>query len=799
MLSLRGSCRVVSLLALLASCGDSDGSGTSWTVRVLHESAPAADEAATVFSDELDSLDGWMVLVPGAKGAMKVVPAASRVRPGGLVHEAGRVVLPAGVALMRRVDIEQSREHAFTVRMRGTVAQAGDHCPNLFFLKATTPSGASFFDSPLPRREELAALAEELRDGAAGTSAVWRDPVDEQSFAQARWLGWTSAEVAGGSSRMLVIAALDRPLEVDRVQLTMTPRLNRGSDSGTEVATASDGVVIERVKLGGDARMSAVVPAGRRLSVPLEVPPGAVDLALGVGPDPAAAALAGPGGSRWRVAVQPGDRTLGEGSLTPPGDGQPARFTDQLLAWPQGVHGAVTLEFSAEVGRGVIFGQPILRGPEPPAARPETPSLLLVSIDTLRADHLGFMGYPRPTSPYLDELARSGIVFTDVSAVSSYTLPTHASLFTGVFPPRHLALDTSDRLNTARMPTLAMRLASAGYATAGFTGGGFLSMDYGFADGFDSYSMVDPVSVSREGLGAVADWIAQQGRRPWFAFVHTYATHEYDPPAEDLALFERAPPDPGFVLRDLLNEHRDLHALPPTPAELDRLTDLYDACIHHVDRSLRALIEPLRERGLLDDACIVVTSDHGEEFFEHGHLRHRGSLYEELLRVPLLIVPPRLAQGRRVAAAVSQVDILPTLAELLHLPAPAELDGHSLAAAAGGEAPSGAPTALYSQLDRSYQARAALRCGPWKLVRTDRHDAGDPPSADGWELFDLEHDPHELHDLAVEGRVEFDLIRRRLDEVEAAMHEHPGVRTRLEPDAELLRSLSALGYVETSR
>src|SRR4029453_7506683 len=99
---------------------------------------------------------------------------------------------------------------------------------------------------------------------------------------------------------------------------------------------------------------------------------------------------------------------------------------DRLLPWPQRVQGAVTLEFAAEGSARVIFAQPIVRGPEPPQA----PSLLLVSIDTLRADHLGFMGYPRPTSPYLDELAKTGTVFTDVTAVSSYTLPTHASLFT---------------------------------------------------------------------------------------------------------------------------------------------------------------------------------------------------------------------------------------------------------------------------------------------------------------------------------------------------------------------------------
>jgi len=251
-------------------------------------------------------------------------------------------------------------------------------------------------------------------------------------------------------------------------------------------------------------------------------------------------------------------------------------------------------------------------------------------------------------------------------------------------------------------------------------------------------------------------------------------------------------------LLDLLDQ-RDLHALPPTRAELDRLADLYDACIHHVDRSLRATIEPLRARGLLDDTCIVVTSDHGEEFFEHGHLRHRGSLYQELLRVPLLIVPPQGAGGRRVEAAVSQVDVLPTLADLLHLPVPAELDGHSLAAAARGQALSGEPTALYSQLDRSSHARAALRSGPWKLVRTDRHGDDDPPSADRWELFDLGHDPQELHDLAVEGVVELDRLRVQLDDAEDAMHAHSGARTSFEPDEELRRSLSALGYVEARR
>jgi arylsulfatase A-like enzyme len=823
---LPSACGALFLFALLADCGQPSAaaptkadpasvsrSTAGFPLRVLESKARPPGEEHTLLVDEMDEPGEWLLVVTGADGKLHLMSAADEVRAGRLPWSEGHVKLAPGCALLRRATLAGTMPHSLGVLLRGPQARAGERCPNLFVLHTASASGKPLIDVEHPDPADLVSLAqafagepdpdEPRAEGSVGTGAAWGRDTTAEGFTLARWLGWLPCDRPRGAEKWIGILALEEPLEVDRVRLAVAPELHSGSDASTAVIEAVDEAVVQRTRIGGDSRLAAVVPPGRVLGLPLDVPPEAVDVVLGTCPDPAAIAALRPneqGRIRWTVRIQPGHRLLGQiDELVAPG--QALGFTDHVLPWPAGVEGHCVLEFSVAGKGAMVFGQPRVRGPE----RPDSPSLLLISIDTLRADHVSALGYERPTTPWLEELAARGCSFEDVTAVSSYTLPTHASMFTGRFPLRHLALDTFDRVNSQRTPMLAQILSEAGYHTAAFTGGGFMSGDYGFDAGFDRYSTIDPVAVA-EGMDGcrleeVSDWIRRVGQRSWFAFVHTYALHDYlaDPP--DLAGFERAPAPEGFGVYELL-DGRDVRANPPVEAEVDRLVDLYDGALHGVDRKLRDFLEPLRSAGLLEHTWVVVTSDHGEEFFEHGQLRHRSTLYQELLSVPLIIVPPPsagLPGNLRVREAVSQVDLFSTLLELLGRPVPQDVDSRSLADYVRGGRPRSAPTPLYSHLDRSIASRSMLRDGSWKLVRSD---AGDPQAdspADACELFDLARDAREQHDLAGSASQPLAALRARLAEVEAALRVQAGERSQFQPDAALQERLVQLGYVEAGR
>lgn len=806
----------VGLCALLADCGhapadaaSSSGSASTpgFPLRVLQQAEQPAGDHETILVDEMDSPGDWLVICDGEDGLPRLLPAAGATEQGLVRWQDGHVSLPSGTALLHRVTLADSKPHSLSALLRGPEARAGEPCRNLLLLNTVSAKGKVLIDAEYPNAYEFMRLAQtltpelvELREeGEEDVGAAWRQDGAPDAFALARWLGAVSCLPPRGPEKWIVLIAFEDPLEVDRVRLSVAPTLVFGSDASTDLPEATTDSVVQRLRIGGDSRVAAVVPPGRTLSLPLDVPPEAVDILLGTCPDPAAVAALKPGEDgriRWTVRLQPDDRLLGEIDEIISA-GRPAGFTEHVLPWPAGVHGPCVLEFSVLGKAAMVFGQPRVRGPE----RPDAPSLLLISIDTLRADHVGSYGYARPTTPFLDELAARGARFEDVTAVSSFTLPTHASMFTGLFPLRHLALDTFDRMNAQRTPTLARILSEAGFHTAAFTGGGFLSGDYGFDTGFDRYSTVDPLAVAPGAdecrLDEVADWIHRLGQRSWFAFVHTYVLHDYRAEPADLPAFERAPAPEGFDVYALLDQ-RDVKASPPTEAELGRLVDLYDGALHSVDRRLRLFLEPLRAEGLLANTWIVVTSDHGEEFLEHGQLRHRSTLYEELMRVPLLIVPPESAAlpGVRVSDSVSQVDLFATLLELLGRPVPEGLDGRSLAAYVRGGRAGGEPTPLYGHLARSIAARSMLRTGSWKYIQSDTVLE---PGREAIELFDLAHDPFERQDLEGSASEPLQALGGRLAAIEAAQRLQGGERTQFQPDDALREQLTQLGYVEAGR
>lgn len=329
---------------------------------------------------------------------------------------------------------------------------------------------------------------------------------------------------------------------------------------------------------------------------------------------------------------------------------------------------------------------------------PDGPNVLLISVDTLRADHVGAYGYARRTSPHIDRLAAEGVLFENHISSTSWTLPAHAALFTSLPDSVHGCTDT-DRPLAAGITTLAERFAAAGYDTAGFFAGPYLHPAFGLGRGFDHYenctsyaAALDDapagrwamdVEVMRRShrditnpnvLAGFTRWLHQPRRGKFFVFLHLWDVHfDFIPPPPYDTMF-----DPGYE-GSVTGEDFffDTSINPDMPArDLEHLIALYDGEIAWTDEHVGRIIAELEAVGQLDDTVIAVTSDHGTAFFEHGQKGHRNSLFDELIRVPLVIrYPPVLTGGTRVAPQTRAIDVGPTLLELAGLPAPSTLPG----------------------------------------------------------------------------------------------------------------------------
>lgn len=319
---------------------------------------------------------------------------------------------------------------------------------------------------------------------------------------------------------------------------------------------------------------------------------------------------------------------------------------------------------------------------------------ILISIDTLRADHLGAYGYARDTSPFLDSLAERGVVFERALAPIPSTLPSHASMLTGLYPKEHLAFPP-DGVIPGGVAMLAEHFQEAGYVTAGFTDGGFMSGDFGFDRGFDEWDDAperEGVPESRRletilesGLDFV-DSLAPDEK--FFLFLHTYAVHDpYDPPPEYRSRYwAGAPPEgvwqpTGPNLTRFNCGHETLSA-----EERDYFVALYDAGIRYTDETLARFFERLSRIAPVGALTVVVTSDHGEEFLEHDLLSH-AQVFHHNLHVPLVLLDPDLAP-RRVPSLARLVDVTPTLLDLAGIEPIAPMSGRSLRGAIESGSPS---------------------------------------------------------------------------------------------------------------
>jgi len=393
---------------------------------------------------------------------------------------------------------------------------------------------------------------------------------------------------------------------------------------------------------------------------------------------------------------------------------------------------------------------------------PRPPNLLLVTIDTLRADRVSAYGYGRPTTPVLDALAARGARFSNAQSASPLTGPSHATILTGHYPPVHGVRDNARFSIAAASTTLAERLGRAGYETAASVGAFPVAGAFGFARGFSTFDegfhATAQGQVAERPANEVADvavgWLSRRGAKPFLAWVHFYDPHEpYAPPA----------------------------------AERARFAHPYDGEIAFTDAQLGRLLEALRAAGVEERTLVVVLSDHGEGLGEHGESTHGLLLYESTLRVPLVIAGPGVPPGRVVEERVGTIDVLPTLLALLGLPRPEGLPGRDLRPAMSGSRLRPEPLyaeSLYGRLNCRWAPLRAWTEGGVKLV-AGRHD----------ELFDLDADAGEQGDLAAAQPERRQRLRAALDRAVAAMAPGGDRASPARLSAEQTEALRALGYV----
>jgi arylsulfatase A-like enzyme len=328
--------------------------------------------------------------------------------------------------------------------------------------------------------------------------------------------------------------------------------------------------------------------------------------------------------------------------------------------------------------------------PAPPP-RP-TRGYVLISIDTLRADHLGSYGYERPTSPFFDSLAARGTLFTEAYAQYPSTLVSHMSMFTGLLPREHGVFPPNSIL-APEVETFPQVFQRAGFRTAAFTEGGYVSGRFGFRRGFDTFHVRGRqggrqlASTFRRGVEFLAGLAPDQR---FLLFLHTYAVHTpYDAPARYRSMFWQGPRPAdavGGTSRALVDHN--LEGGPLSPQAVAHTTALYDAGIRETDEVLGRFFAELSRLRLADDVTVILTSDHGEEMQEHGRFLHT-QLYREVMRVPLLVLHPDRREPVRHAGVVQLTDLAPTLYELAALRPQGSPSGRSLAGLLGRAAAPG--------------------------------------------------------------------------------------------------------------
>jgi arylsulfatase A-like enzyme/Tfp pilus assembly protein PilF len=412
-------------------------------------------------------------------------------------------------------------------------------------------------------------------------------------------------------------------------------------------------------------------------------------------------------------------------------------------------------------------------GQLPAGVRQQDLNVLVITLDTTRADRIGAYGYAGIQTPNLDRLAREGVLFEQAASAAPLTLPAHSSLFTGRLPPEHGVRDNGGFFLDPRETTLAEILKGRGLATGAFVGAYVLDSKWGINQGFDTYfdnfdlskyKVISLGAIQRPGNEVVDEglkWLAHVGSSRFFGWIHLYDAHSpYEPPEPYKSIYRDRP---------------------------------YVGEIAFDDAQVGRVIAYLDSHGLLDKTIVVVMGDHGESLTEHGEATHGFFVYESTVHVPLIIRAPfsKTRGGRRVADVVRSVDVMPTVLEMLGIPPPHDIEGVSIAPLMTGAAKElgleSYSEAMYPLHHFGWSDLRAMRTGRYKLIAAPRP-----------ELYDLQDDPGEHHDLYAERQALGQRMLDRLRERErrfAVRDPKDAQPTEVDPDARA--RLAALGYVGT--
>ena len=368
------------------------------------------------------------------------------------------------------------------------------------------------------------------------------------------------------------------------------------------------------------------------------------------------------------------------------------------------------------------IGDPIV---EAPASASPPPNVILISLDTLGAKHLGAYGYPFPTSPNLDALVPTGTLFEHVVAAYPSTAASHMTLFTGRLPASHGVRGYLDVLAPV-VPTLPQALRAAGYLNAAFTEDATLAVSMGFGRGFHEYRENRSATTwgttgrVRQTLGDARRWLDTAPGDPFFLFIHTYQVHTpyTPPPSHALAVRPDEPCDPKA---------------PPVR--------LYDGEVHYLDERLARFLRYLSTRRFLERTLVIITADHGESFGEHGHQAHGHCLHEEAMQVPLLVLGPGITPGRRVADRIGLVDLAPTILDLAGVPPLPDADGRSVVPALRGAPLEARP--LVAELEGPLGPMGGTPSPNQRAVWVGDHKVIHDLENGMWWFTDLAHDPDE--------------------------------------------------------
>jgi arylsulfatase A-like enzyme/Tfp pilus assembly protein PilF len=398
-------------------------------------------------------------------------------------------------------------------------------------------------------------------------------------------------------------------------------------------------------------------------------------------------------------------------------------------------------------------------------------NVVVITIDTLRPDHLHCYGYSRIETPTIDRIASSGALFENAVTQTPLTPPSHASIFTGLNPPNHKVRDTGGFILSPSIPTLASLLQDKGWDTAAFISSAVLKKRFGFEHGFAVYDdkmprpgnaqevLEDAERRAGDTVNHAVEWLDSRGAKPFFLWVHLYDPHTpYDPPSPFREQYKERP---------------------------------YDGEIAYADRELGRLMESLRGKSPPEKTLVAVLSDHGESLGEHGEYSHGVFLYDSTLRIAFLISGPGVPSGLRVKPQARTIDFLPTILDLMGGPAPAGVEGASLVPLFSGKdagtAVSYAET-LFPKINLGWAELRAIRTNQWKYIRAPRP-----------ELYDLSGDPKETNNVLAEHPYEVRKLEAQLTAVSRSAGSEKVETTLM--DEHTLAQLKSLGYTSgfTSR